>query len=168
MQHFCPGAALEWHVTLIHVPCSFESFVWMYRPHPSLVPLHLQHFLEPLSHCLDPTLFVPQLPMAIFWNLVQICWPHPFLVSLTPLVMVWIPSVNILTTSFSVPPPDESNVHSFPHPHPMALIQSYTPSTPCGTLFQMRPCSNAPVGTLSNPSLLKYLILSCGTFSKIR
>ena len=148
MQHFCPGAALEWHVTLIHVPCSFESFVWMYRPHPSLVPLHLQHFLEPLSHCLDPTLFVPQLPMAIFWNLVQICWPHPFLASLTPVAIIWIPSLNILTTSFSLPPPDESNAHSFqsipiktpqPHPHLNALIQIYSnsnaPSAPCGTLF---------------------------------
>ena len=161
MQHFGPGAALEWHVTLIHVPCSFESFVRMYQPHPSLVPLHLQHFLEPLSHCLDPTLFVPRLPMAIFWNLVQICWPHPFVVSLTPVAMFWIPSLNILT-SFSVPPPEESTFQSIPtlwhlfrsipiempHPHPAAFLFKCDPvqmpqSAPCGTFSNHY--RNAPI-----------------------
>ena len=154
MQHFGPGTALEWHVTLIHVPCSFESFVRMYQPHPSLVPLHLQHFLEPLSHCLDLTLFVPRLPMAIFWNRVQICWPHPFLVSLTPVAMFWIPSLNILT-SFSVPPPEESTFQSIPtlwhlfrsipiempHPHPAAFLFK-CPSRHRAALFQIHSCSN--------------------------
>ena len=116
--------------------------------------------------------FVPRLPMAIFWNLVQICWPHPFLVSLTPLAMFWIPSLNILT-SFSVPPPEESTFQSIPtlwhlfrsipiempHPHPAAFLFKCDP-------VQMP--QSAPCGTFSNPPLLKYLVLSCGTLSKPR